>query len=248
MSITTTIEQTAGGTGGSQGYTESREKGTICFLCLYYPLMEVYWHLLQVTPSILSGYATIRSDKKICGFSGLRPLRLCVSCTISRASSRLFPATPHPRLPGGRLKSRKYKKPPLAVKKVRLTPVEKLITLFLIGAIDNTSSAMLSSTNHTSRCFFTANGGLFERPTAAFFTMAAVVAMHRMALGMVVTTKRKTCFPTGVTTVTKKAKPTKAAMAFCVYIILYYVLLQVTPSANRNSYRVALICGDLHPE
>ena len=159
-----------------------------------------------------------------------------------------IPRHPHPRLPGGRLKSRKYKKPPLAVKKVRLTPVEKLITLFLIGAIDNTSSAMLSSTNHTSRCFFTANGGLFERPKAAFFTMAAVVAMHRMALGMVVTTKRKTCFPTGVTTVTKKAKPTKAAMAFCVYIILYYVLLQVTPSANRNSYRVALICGDLHPE
>ena len=65
--------------------------------------------------------------------------------------------------------------------------------------------------------------------------MAAVVAMHRMALGMVVTTKRKTCFPTGVTTVTKKAKPTTDAMAFCVYIILYYVLLQVTPAANRNT-------------
>ena len=169
-------------------------------------------------------------------------------CVVYYLESELsaIPRHPHPRLPGGRLKSRKYKKPPLAVKKVRLTPVEKLITLFLIGAIDNTSSAMLSSTNHTSRCFFTANGGLFERPTAAFFTMAAVVAMHRMALGMVVTTRRKTCFPTGVTTVTKKAKTTTAAMAFCVYIILYYVLLQVTPSANRNSYRVALICGDLH--
>ena len=37
----------------------------------------------------------------------------------------------------------------------------------------------------------------------------------------------------------KKAEPTTVAMAFCVYIILYYVLLQVTPSANRNSYRVA---------
>ena len=43
-----------------------------------------------------------------------------------------IPRHPHPRLPGGRLKSRKYKKPPLAVKKVRLAPVEKLITLFLI--------------------------------------------------------------------------------------------------------------------
>ena len=40
---------------------------------------------------------------------------------------------PHPRLPGGRLKSRKYKKPPLAVKKVRLTPVQKMSTLFSIG-------------------------------------------------------------------------------------------------------------------
>ena len=69
--------------------------------------------------------------------------------------------------------------------------------------------------------------------------MATVVAMQRMALVMVVMTRRKIRFPTGVATVTKKAKPTTAAMAFCVYIILYYVLLQVTPSANRNSYRVA---------
>ncbi|WP_158215074.1 hypothetical protein [Prevotella sp. P5-108] len=54
--------------------------------------------------------------------------------------------------------------------------------------------------------------------------MPAVVAMQRMALGMVVMIRRKTRFPTGVATVTKKAKPTTAAMAFCVYIILYYVL------------------------
>ena len=70
--------------------------------------------------------------------------------------------------------------------------------------------------------------------------MPAVVAMQRMALVMVVMTRRKIRFPTGVATVTKKAKPTTAAMAFCVYIILYYVLLQITPSANRNSYRVAI--------
>ena len=95
--------------------------------------------------------------------------------------------------------------------------------------------------------FFTANGGLFERPKAAFFTVAAVVAMQRMALGMVATTRRKTRFLTGVTANLKKAKPTTAAMDFCVYINLYYVLLQVTPSANRNSFRVALICSELHP-
>ena len=45
----------------------------------------------------------------------------------------------------------------------------------------------------------------------------------------------------------QKAKPTTTVMDFCVYINLYYVLLQVTPSANRNSFRVALICSELHP-
>ena len=35
---------------------------------------------------------------------------------------------------------------------------------------------MLSSVNHYKQLFFfTANGGLFERPTAAFFTMAFCV-------------------------------------------------------------------------
>ena len=75
--------------------------------------------------------------------------------------------------------------------------------------------------SHYKQLFFTANGGLFERPTAAFFTMPAIVAMRRMALEMVVMTRRKTRFPTGVTAVNKKAKPTTAAMAFCIYIILY---------------------------
>ena len=70
--------------------------------------------------------------------------------------------------------------------------------------------------------------------------MPAVAVMQRMALGMVVMIKRKTRFPTDVTATPKKAKPTTVAMAFCVYIILFYVLLQVTPSANRNSYRVAI--------
>ena len=54
--------------------------------------------------------------------------------------------------------------------------------------------------------------------------MPAVVAMQRMALGMVVMIRRKTRFPTGVTDNPQKAKPTTVAMAFCVYIILYYVL------------------------
>ena len=74
--------------------------------------------------------------------------------------------------------------------------------------------------NNTSYCFFTANGGLFERPPAAFSTMPAVAVMQSMALGMVATIRRKTRFLTGVTANPKKAKPTTTAMAFCIYINL----------------------------
>ena len=38
--------------------------------------------------------------------------------------------------------------------------------------------------------------------------------------GVVATIRRKTRFPTGVTTLTQKAKPTTTAMAFCIYINL----------------------------
>ena len=63
-----------------------------------------------------------------------RALLFASVCVVQYLESKLsaIPRHPHPRLPDGRLKSRKYKKPPLAVKNVRLTPVEKLITLFLI--------------------------------------------------------------------------------------------------------------------
>ena len=42
--------------------------------------------------------------------------------------------------------------------------------------------------------------------------------MHRMTVGMVETTRRKTRFPTGVATVHTKAKPTGTATAFCIYV------------------------------
>ncbi len=63
-----------------------------------------------------------------------RALPFASVCVVQYLESKLstIPRHPHPRLPDGKLKSLKYKKPPLAVKKVRLTPVEKLITLFLI--------------------------------------------------------------------------------------------------------------------
>ena len=160
-------------------------------------------------------YAIARSYKKICGFSGLRPMRPCVSGDISRTSSRIFPATPNPRLPGGRLKSRKYKKSAVGGKKSPANAGTKRDYLFFYRQV-------LNRWNNTISCFFTANGGLFLRPTAAFWPMPAVVVMRSMALGVAATTKRETRFPTGVTDSHKKAKPTTGAMAFCVYINLLH--------------------------
>ena len=71
---------------------------------------------------------------------------------------------------------------------------------------------------YTSCCFFTANGGLFLRPPAGFCPVVAVVVMQRLALEVKVASRRKTRFPIGVTINSNKAKPTTAAMAFCVYI------------------------------
>ena len=48
--------------------------------------------------------------------------------------------------------------------------------------------------------------------------LVAGVVMPCMALGVVATRRRKTCFPTGVTANPQKAKSTITAMAFCVYI------------------------------
>ena len=68
--------------------------------------------------------------------------------------------------------------------------------------------------------FVPAKAGLFERPKAAFFTVAAAVVMPRMTVGMVETTRRKTRFPTIGATVHTKAKPTVTATAFCNYVNL----------------------------
>ena len=74
------------------------------------------------------------------------------------------------------------------------------------------------------KCFFTANGGLFERPTAAFFTVVAAGVMPRMTVVMVGTMRRKTRFPTGVATRATKAKPPAVATAFCVLASPYIIL------------------------
>ena len=73
-------------------------------------------------------------------------------------------------------------------------------------------------------CFFTANGGLFERPTAAFFTVVAAGVMPCMTVVMVVTMRRKTRFPTGVTTSATMAKSPAVATAFCIFSLPYLIL------------------------
>ena len=49
----------------------------------------------------------------------------------------------------------------------------------------------------SKKCFFTANGGLFERPRAAFFTVVAAGVMLCMTVVMVVTMRRKNSFSDG---------------------------------------------------
>ena len=74
------------------------------------------------------------------------------------------------------------------------------------------------------KCFFTAKGGLFERPRAAFFTVVAAGVMPRMTVVTVVTMRRKTRFPTGGATSATKAKPPAVATAFCVLSLPYIIL------------------------
>ena len=184
----------------------------LLYLIIYIPFIKrVGWVVHCSLHGVIIGRES--DTKSFVPFQGFSLLRLRVVADIPESPLSDIRHHPPPRLPAGRLKRSKIKKPPLAVKKARLTPEQKVISLFSYRQVS-------IRWNNTSNCFFTANGGLFERPTAAFFTVAAVVAMQRMALGMVVMTRRKTRFPTGVATVTKKAKPTTAVMAFCIYIIL----------------------------
>ena len=104
--------------------------------------------------SLLHEFTIPRRHKKFCDFSGLRPMRPCVSVNISRADSRILSATPiRACLMAGR-KATNNKKPLLAVKKVRLTPVQKMITIFFIGR---------SQTDGITQA------AVFLPPTAAFF-------------------------------------------------------------------------------
>ena len=76
--------------------------------------------------------------------------------------------------------------------------------------------------------FVPAKAGLFERPKAAFFTVAADGVMHRMTVGMVETARRKTRFPTVGTAVHAKAKPPSATRLFV------FILSPLTNAKNSG--------------
>ena len=81
-------------------------------------------------------------------------MRPCVSGDISRTSSRIFPVTPIRACRMAGRKAANTKSPPLAVKKVWLTPVQKEITLFSIGRCQTDGITQ---------------SAVFLPPTAAFF-------------------------------------------------------------------------------
>ena len=78
---------------------------------------------------------------------------MCVGRYLENELSDI-PRHPHPRLPGGRLKSRKYKKSAVGGKKSPANAGTKRDYLIFYRQVSN-------RWNNTISCFFTANGGLF---------------------------------------------------------------------------------------
>ena len=151
--------------------------------------------------------------KKICAFSGLRPLRLCVSCNISRASSRIFRATPiRACLMAGR-KATNNKKSAVGGKKSPAAPIQKKYYLIIYRwhHINGITQAVV---------FLPPTADFLNGQRPLFDPCRLLSSCKAWRWGMVATTRRKTRFLTGVTANLKKAKPTTAAMAFCVYINL----------------------------
>ena len=94
-----------------------------------------------------------------------------------------------------------------------------------------------------------------HRPSTASTSAAIDIVIGRCAWHvMVAATRRKTRIPTGDDTSSTQVKPPAAATAFCVLSSPYIILgacgichcpadfpAAVTPTANRNSYRVAIL-------
>ena len=80
-------------------------------------------------------YAIVRKlQKDLWLFRASPYASVCVGKYLERMLSDILRHT-QPRLPGGRLKSRKYKKSAVGGKKSPATPVQKMITLLSIGSV-----------------------------------------------------------------------------------------------------------------
>ena len=97
-----------------------------------------------------------------------------------------IPRHPHPRLPDGRLKSRKYKKSALGGKKSPATPVQKMITLFSNGSrhIDGIHNQLFFYRQR--RPFFTADGRFLNRGACCRHAVHGVGGWRRREGGKLV--------------------------------------------------------------
>ena len=124
-----------------------------------------------------------------------------------------IPRHPHPRLPGGRLKSRKYKKSAVGGKKSPATPVQKedYLIIYRWHHINGITQAIV---------FLPPTADFLNGHRPLFEPYRLLSSCKAWRWGVAATTRRKTRFPTGVTANPQKAKPTTSAMAFCIYINL----------------------------
>ena len=104
----------------------------------------------------------INLQKDLCLFRALPYASVCVVKYLGSELSDI-PRHPHPRLPDGRLKSRKYKKSAVGGKKSPATPVQKMITLFTIGCHHIDGIHKLLFFYRQRRPFFTAKGRFLNR-------------------------------------------------------------------------------------
>ena len=101
----------------------------LLYLIIYIPFIKrVGWVVHCSLHGVIIGRES--DTKSFVPFQGFALLRLRAVADIPESGLSDIRNHPPPRLPTGRLKRNKIKKPPLAVKKVRLAPVQKMISLF----------------------------------------------------------------------------------------------------------------------